>query len=144
MYRKILTPVDLAHRDRLSRAVDTAVDLAGHWGIPLVLVGVTEAAPSAVAHNPQEYRQKLEAYAGEISGARGVAVEAKAYTAHDPATQIDDTILKAVEETGADLVVMASHVPGLASHVPGLGDALVPSHGGRLASHAAVSVFLVR
>ncbi|MGJ3263588.1 MAG: universal stress protein [Salinarimonas sp.] len=137
MYRKILTPIDLAHRDRLAKAVDTAVDLARHWAVPVVLVGVTEAAPSAVAHNPQEYAQKLSAVAAELAQATGVAVEARAYTAHDPATQIDDTILRAVDDTGADLVVMASHAPTL-------GDALVPSHGGRLASHAAISVFLVR
>ncbi|WP_372421653.1 universal stress protein [Salinarimonas chemoclinalis] len=137
MYSKILTPVDLAHRERLAKAVDTAVDLARHWGIPVVLVGVTEAAPSAVARNPQEYARELAAVAEETARATGVAVEARTYTAHDPATQIDDTILKAVADTGADLVVMASHAPTV-------GDALVPSHGGRLASHAAISVFLVR
>ncbi|WP_029032505.1 universal stress protein [Salinarimonas rosea] len=137
MYRKILTPIDLAHRDRLAKAVDTAIDLARHWAIPVVLVGVTEAAPSAIAHNPQEYARKLAAFAEETAQATGVAVEARAYTAHDPATQIDETILKAVADTGADLVVMASHAPTI-------GDALVPSHGGRLASHTAISVFLVR
>lgn len=137
MYRKILAPIDLAHRERLSKAIDTAVDLGRHWGIPVVLAGVTEGAPSAVAHNPQEYAQKLAALAAEIAQSTGVAVEARTYTAHDPATQIDGTLLSAVEETGADLVVMASHRPTL-------GDALVPSHGGRLASHAGISVFLVR
>ena len=45
--------------------------------------------------------------------------------------------VEAVHETGADLVVMASHIPGIA-------DAIWPSHGGRLASHADVSVFVVR
>ncbi|MGP9821875.1 universal stress protein [Salinarimonas sp. NSM] len=137
MYRKILAPIDLAHRDRLAKAIDTAVELARHWAIPVVLVGVTEATPSAVAHNPPEYARKLAAFAEETAAAAGIAVEARAYTAHDPATQIDETILKAVADTGADLVVMASHAPTI-------GDALVPSHGGRLASHAAISVFLVR
>lgn len=137
MYRKILAPIDLAHRERLAKALDTAVDLARHWGVPVVLAGVTETTPSPLAHNPQEYAQKLAALAAEIGRDTGVSVESRAYTAHDPATQIDDTLLKAVEETGADLVVMASHAPTL-------GDALVPSHGGRLASHAGISVFLVR
>jgi len=137
MYEKILTPIDLAHLDRLTKAVDTAIDLARRYDAPLVFVGVTEAAPSAIAHNPQEYARKLAAYAAEQGRAHGIAAESKAYTAHDPATQIDDTLLKAVAETGADLVVMASHAPTI-------GDALVPSHGGRLAGHASVSVFLVR
>ena len=113
MYRKILAPIDLAHRERLSKAIDTAVDLAGRWGIPVVLAGVTEATPSAVAHNPQEFAQKLAALAAELSERSGVAVESRAYTAHDPATQIDETLLKAVEDTGADLVVIASHAPSL-------------------------------
>lgn len=137
MYNKILTPIDLTHVDRLAKAVDTAIDLARHYGVPLVFVGVTEAAPSPVAHNPQEYARKLAAYAEEQGRAHGFAAEAKAYTAHDPATEIDDALLKAVAETGADLVVMASHAPTI-------GDALVPSHGGRLAAHTGVSVFLVR
>ena len=137
MYEKILTPIDLAHVDRLAKAVETAIDLARRYGVPLIFVGVTEAAPSAIAHNPQEYARKLADYAAEQGRAHGVSAESKAYTAHDPAAQIDDTLLKAVEETGADRVVMASHAPTI-------GDALVPSHGGRLAAHANVSVFLVR
>lgn len=137
MYKKILTPIDLAHVDRLGKAVDAAVDLARHYGATLVFVGVTEAAPSPVAHNPQEYARKLAAFAAELGRTRGIAAEAKAYTAHDPAAEIDGVLAKAVEETRADLVVMASHAPTI-------GDALVPSHGGRLAAHAAVSVFLVR
>lgn len=137
MYKKILTPIDLAHKDRLAKAVDAAVDLARHYGASLVLVGVTEETPSPIAHNPREYAQKLSAYAAELATTHGIPTEAKAYAAHDPAVQIDETILKAIGETGADLVVMASHAPTI-------GDALVPSHGGKLASHTAASVFLVR
>jgi nucleotide-binding universal stress UspA family protein len=137
LYKKILIPIDLAHRDRLAKAIDTAVDLARRYGAPLVIVGVTEETPGPVAHNPQEYARRLDAFADELARTHGIATQAKAYAAHDPATQIDETLLKAVGETGADLVVMASHPPTA-------GGALLPSHGGRLASHAAVSVFLVR
>ena len=44
---------------------------------------------------------------------------------------------KAIEEVGADLVVMATHIPGAAEH-------LFASHGGSVAAHAKISVFLVR
>ena len=57
--------------------------------------------------------------------------------AHDPTTDVDDALLKAVDETGADLVVMASHKPGLAEY-------FWPSNGGKLAGHTGVSVMLVR
>ena len=49
----------------------------------------------------------------------------------------NDEFVKAVEDTGADLVIMASHKPGLAEY-------FWPSNGGKLASHSGVSVLLVR
>jgi nucleotide-binding universal stress UspA family protein len=58
-------------------------------------------------------------------------------TSHDPAADLDPTLLKAVEETGADLVVMASHVPGLTDYI-------WPSNGGTVARRAKVSVMVVR
>jgi len=57
--------------------------------------------------------------------------------AHDPATEIDDALLEAAEEIGADLIVMQSHVPGLMEYV-------WPSNGGKVAEHAKCSVLLVR
>jgi nucleotide-binding universal stress UspA family protein len=56
---------------------------------------------------------------------------------HDPTVDVDDALMKAVSETGADLVVMASHVPGLADYI-------WPSNGGKLAAHSSASVFVVR
>jgi len=56
---------------------------------------------------------------------------------HDPAADLDKSLMKACEEINADLVVMASHVPGVA-------DYLFPSHGGEMARHAGVSVMVVR
>ncbi|NBB69091.1 MAG: universal stress protein [Alphaproteobacteria bacterium] len=137
MYRTILAPVDLTHVARLGKAIDTACDLAVHYGTRLVFVGVTATTPTPVAHNPHEFERKLAEFAAEQERRHGIAVESRAYTAHDPAVQIDDTLLQAVEDTGADLVVMASHLPNVV-------DAIWPSRGGRVASHAPVSVFLVR
>ena len=56
---------------------------------------------------------------------------------HDPSSDVDDILLKAVKDTGADLVVMASHVPNIMDYV-------WPSNGGKLATHTDASVFLVR
>ena len=64
-------------------------------------------------------------------------MELHAAVAHDPTTEIDDALMKAVGETGSDLVVMASHVPGVMDYI-------WPSHGGKLASHSRASVLLVR
>ena len=137
MYEHILVPVDLVHVDSLDKAITTAARLAQLFDASLTFVGVTAATPTPVAHNPQEFQQKLEAFAAAQADTYGVRAAGKGYTAHDPAVQIDETLLQAVDDVGADLIVMASHVPNVA-------DAILPSHGGKLATHAAVSVFIVR
>ena len=137
MYTQIMAPVDLAHLDQLDKAMKTAADLALHYKIPVCYVGVTAPAPSQIAHNPAEFAQKLDAFANNQAQAHGHEATAKAYTSHDPASDLDDTLFKAVDEIGADLVVMATHVPTIADYV-------WPSNGGKIAAHARTSVLLVR
>jgi nucleotide-binding universal stress UspA family protein len=137
MYKKIMVPVDLAHADRLDKALTTAADLAKHYGAALHYVGVTSPQPGPVAHNPTEYAEKLDAFAQSEAKKRGLEASCQAYTSHDPAVDLDDTLMKAVEESGSDLVVMASHLPGLSEHI-------FASNAGYLASHAGISVFVIR
>lgn len=137
MFKKIMIPVDLAHADKLKRALDVAADLSKHYGASAHLVGVTAPQPGAVAHNPKEFAAKLESFAAKEGKARSTAFKAKALTSHDPATDLDDTLHAASHELGADLVVMASHVPGFAEHILG-------SNAGYLASHSDISVMVVR
>ena len=137
VFTRIMTPVDLAHAERMERSLQCGAELAALWGIPVVYVGVTAQTPGSVAHNPEEYGRKLAAFAAAQAEARGITAEAQAVVSHDPSTDLDDTLLKAVKDTGADLVVMASHVPGLTDYV-------WPSNGGKIAGHAAVSVMVVR
>ncbi|WP_026381542.1 universal stress protein [Afifella pfennigii] len=137
MFKTIMVPTDLGHKDKLDKAMQLAGDLSKHYGAKVILVGVSAAAPSSVAHNPAEYAEKLEAYAAEQSGKLGGSFTAKAVTSHDPARDLDAVLEEQVHETGADLVIMASHVPGFATHV-------FASNAGYLASHSEVSVFVVR
>ncbi|MCC5986848.1 MAG: universal stress protein [Pararhodobacter sp.] len=137
MYRKIAVPVDLFHADQITRALDVAADLAGHYGASLHFIGVTAETPTAVAHNPAEFAQKLEAFAAEQGKRHGVAVSGTARTSTDPAVDVDKVLLRAIADCGADLVVMASHVPGISDYLWG-------SHGGHIAAHAEISVFVVR
>ena len=67
----------------------------------------------------------------------GVKAAAHTAIAHDPTTEVDDALMRAIDETGADLVVMASHVPNVMDHI-------WPSNGGKLAEHAKCSVMVVR
>ena len=137
MFSRIFTPVDLGHLDALRRALDVAGDLSKHYGAPVTYASVTTHAPSRLARTQEEFERKLAAFVeGEIS-AKGHAGEPKPIFSHDPTADLEDALLDAAHAVKADLVVMASHVPNLA-------DALWPSHGGTLASHADMSVILVR
>ena len=136
MFQKIMVPIDLAQPDQMDKAISAAARLAGD-GARIVMVGATTPQPGSVAHNPEEFGRKLADFAAAQGAAHGITTETLVEISHDPATDIDDVLIRAVRDSGADCVVMASHDPGLA-------DRLWPSNGSRVASHAHCSVFLVR
>ena len=137
MYRTILVPVDLSHTDKLNKALATAADLSRQYGASLHLVSVTAGTPGAAAHTPHEFEEKLRAFAAAQSARLGTSFAALTVTSPDPAVSLDQEIDKAARQIGADLIVMASHVPGFAEHI-------FASNAGYLASHSALSVFVVR
>jgi len=137
VFKKIMTPIDMAHQGDLKKALACTADLARHYGAKVVYVGVTAATPSATAHNPEEFRQKLDAFAADQAREHGIDARAEMVLSHDPATDVDDALLGAVRDTGADLVVMASHVPSVLDYI-------WPSNGGKIAEHAACTVMVVR
>ena len=137
MFKRIMVPVDLAHIPALRKALEVAAGVAKQYDIPVTYVGVTSAAPSALGHNPDEFDARLTAFGAEQASANGIVGETKTVISHDPTTDVDDALLHAVKDVGADLVVMASHVPGLADYV-------WPSNGGKIAAHSDASVFVVR
>lgn len=137
MFQKIMCPVDLAHKASLEKALRCAGDLARHYACPVVYVGVTAGVPGPVAHTPAEYSEKLAAFARAEAAGQGITAESHAEMAHDPTTEVDDALIRALATTGADLVVMASHVPNVLDYV-------WPSNGGKLAEHAHASVMLIR
>ena len=137
MYSKIMVPVDLAHADRLERALKMASDLAHLYNAEVIFVGVTSPQPSKVAHNPQEYAAKLDEFASGQAAKHSITASGHAVVSHDPAVDLDKTLIKACSDTGAELIVMASHVPSVS-------DYLFHAHGGRVAEKAPVSVLVVR
>lgn len=137
MYQKIMVPVDLAHKDALEKPLTVAADLASHYNAQLFYVSVTAAAPGPVARTPDEYQHKLDAFAQEYGKQHHQPIETRLYVTHDPAVDLEDTLVKAILEIGSDLVVMGTHAPSWM-------DALVPSHSSKVARHTRASVFLVR
>jgi len=103
----------------------------------VTLVAVTGPAPGEAAHNPKEFRAKLDAFAAELAAESGVQVDAQTEVIGDPVADLDKALDRQFHELGVDLVVMASHVPGFREYI-------FHSNAGFLASHTDLSVFVVR
>lgn len=137
MYKHIMVPVDLAEKGRLQKAVRVAVDLAQHFSAGMTLVSVSGGLQGKVSHSHAEYGRRLALYADELAAEHEIAVGSVNYGVPDPSVEVDQKLIEAIGDLGADLVVMASHQPGWVEY-------FVNSHGGKLASHAKISVFVVR
>lgn len=137
MFSHIMVPVDLAHEAKLAKSLACAADLARHWGARVTYVGVTSSAPGKLGHTPEEYANRLQGFAAAQGSAHGIPASGHAAISHDPSIDLDDTLLTAARDIGADLVVMESHVPNITGYV-------WPSNGGKIAAHAGASVLVVR
>ena len=137
MYSHIMVPVDLAEKEGLQKAVQVAADLALHYGARMTLVSVSGGLQGKVSHSHAEYGRRLALYADEIAAEHGIHVDSLNYGVPDPSVEVDQKLIQAIDDLAADLVVMASHQPGWVEY-------FINSHGGRLASHAKISVFVVR
>lgn len=139
MYRRIMVPVDLAHVDKLEKALSTAADLARHYEAELYYVAVTGKVPNRVAPSPEQFAAELNHFAAQKSSELGLDVRAKAISSVDVTVELDDTLIAAAQELDADLVVMASHIPGVPDRLH-----LVGSNAAYVVRHCDVSVFVVR
>ncbi len=137
MFKHIMVPFDLAEKDMWQRAISVACDLTAHYNARMTLVSVSGGLQGKVSHSSEEYGRRLAAYARELSAQQDVPVDSFNYGVPDPSVEVDQKLLQAIKDLDADLVVVGSHQPGWVEY-------FVNSHGGRLASHAPISVFVVR
>lgn len=139
MYKKILVPVDLSHLDKLSKALNTSIDIAKHYKATLHYVTVTNRTPSSVAHNTRELEDELRLFAEEQGKDHGIDTNYSLIETPDTAVELEKRLVEAIEDTGADLIIMASHKPGL-------GDKLhfIHSNAAKLVKDTEISVFVVR
>lgn len=139
MYNKIMVPVDLEHTEKIEKALHSAAELAGSYGIPVCYVAVMGRVPNRVAPNPEEFETQLNLFAREQADRYGIATESKAVSSVDVPVELDDKLIAAIDEVGADLVVMASHIPGVTDKLH-----LISSNAAYIVRHSSVSVFVVR
>ena len=137
MYRRIMVPVDLAHAETLDKAIATAADLGKHYGATITVVGVTASGPTHAANTPKDYEQLLARYCALQGQKHGVTLVPKAIVNPDPVAELHSALREQVDAIGADLIIMASHIPSLR-------DYLFSSNAAYLVSHTEVSIFVVR
>lgn len=139
MIDKILVPLPADSAKSRSEAVSMAADLAKPDGAKIVLLHVNEIMPGYVsAHLPADYaKHALDASMADLVATakkHGIDKECEIVVrAGNPAAEI----LACAAEQDIDIIVMASHDPGIA-------DYLLGSVAARVVRHAHCSVLVVR
>lgn len=134
-YHKIMVPVDLAHLASLDKALRTAAGLAAGYRIPICYVSVAPGPLSA--GRADEFREALDSFALDQAERHGFEATARAVVPEDDSLDVREALMRALEESGADLVVMASHIPDV-------DDRMFASNAAYVASSAPITVMVVR
>jgi universal stress protein F len=125
MYKTILVPVDLSHSDLGRETLKLARQIGGKQ-CRIAAVYVTADIPGYVAIEiPAGLRQKelLQARSDLKALADEVGAESEVLNGHTPVR-----ILEYARDIGADLIVIASHRPGLQDYFLGSTAARVVRH----------------
>lgn len=139
MYRKIMVPVDLEHVNNMEKALHGAAELATSYSVPVCYVAVAGRAPNEVAARPEQFEKAMQEFAREQGELHGIQTESLTLSSVDVPAELDQKLLEGLEQTGADLVVMASHAPGVSDRLH-----LIGSNAAWLVRHTDVSIFVVR
>jgi nucleotide-binding universal stress UspA family protein len=139
MFETILVPIDVGQIEAGGIALELARDLAKIRGGKLVLLNVVERVPGYVAAQlPAGLYDKAKSDAAatltDLARRHGLAETAEVVVREGPASR---DILDFADEIGADMIVIASHDPGLA-------DYLLGSVAARVVRHAHCSVLVAR
>jgi universal stress protein F len=134
MYKTILVPVDLAHPEHAGEICALARAVAAK-GARIVMLHVLETIPGYVAAElPSDLldKRQSEAKAKLMALAKKAGAEAVLRDGH-----ASTEIMEYGREIGADLIVIASHRPGLQ-------DYLLGSTAARVVRHAPCAVLVHR
>lgn len=136
MYKHIIVAVDLSHGEAGKALLEKAAKLVDAGGV-LRLLHVLEEVPSYIAAElPRDLNDRREAEArvelALLAGGTSATVESEVRTG-----AAAGQILQCAEDTGADLIMIASHRPGLS-------DYFIGSTAARVVRHAQCSVLISR
>ena len=140
MFKKILVPVDVSQSDLGAAVLKAAAELGGKSGAELVLLNVTSPVPNLVAAQlPSNYLETAQESASKIMEelASSAGLKSGSYEIQTAQGVAYDEIISAAKSGGADLIVVASHQPGVS-------DYLLGSTAAKIVRHANTSVLVVR
>ena len=136
MYKTILVPIEMAHVAEGKANIDLAAQHAAK-GAKIILLNVVEDIPNwAAVALPADLLDKSLASSQDdlkaIANASGMKMQVVVRTGHSY-----NTILEVAKEKNADLIIIASHRPGLQDYFLG-------STAAKVVRHADCSVLVVR
>ena len=136
MYKNIVVAVDLAHGEAGKALLDRAKALADQGGT-IRLLHVLEDVPSYIAAElPRDLNERRTAEAKVELGVLAETADVTIVT-EVRSGAASSQILQLAEDTEADLVMIASHRPGLS-------DYFIGSTAARVVRHAQCSVLISR
>lgn len=138
MYGRIIVAIDMARLERADKAVRTAAELGKALDAEVWLLAVTgKAKPHDGSRDAEAFGRRLEEFASAQGNALGVTFRTRVIRTADAYSDLKKRLFEAIDELGADLLIVTSHVPGFTDHV-------LRSTSAAMARHAKCSVFVVR
>ncbi len=140
MYRKILVPVDVSHPESGKIELGAAAKIVDGEKAEITLLSVIADVPNLVAAQlPSGYVEKAVESANKQLGAiaENCGLKAGSYRTAVRDGVAHHEILEEAKQMGAELIIVASHLPGLT-------DYLLGSTAARVVRHAGCSVLVVR
>jgi len=136
MYKTILVPIDMAHVEKGKAMIDIAMAHRGE-DAQVILLNVVEELPAWVASQLpsgvlDESRQSALEELKAIADTANINVDVEVRAGHPY-----KTILEVADKSGAELIIIASHQPGLEDYFLG-------STAAKIVRHAKCSVLVVR
>jgi len=136
MYKHIIVAVDLAHGEAGKGLIDKAIQLLDEGGV-IRLLHVLEDVPAYIAAElPRDLNDRRQAEARVELGLLADGITATV-TSEIRTGAAASQILQCAEDTGADLIMIASHHPNLS-------DYFIGSTAARVVRHAQCSVLISR
>jgi universal stress protein F len=136
MYNTILVPIDMAHAEKGKSTIEIARKLSGE-DTQILLLHVIEDIPNWVAAEMpagilEKSRQSTQEELQAIANAASIKADVLIRSGHPYRT-----ILDKADEEEVDLIIIASHKPGLQDYFLG-------STAAKVVRHAKCSVLVVR